>query len=101
MVWVNRFCYLWARYIQLKIKTLDSNLDIIKTLGEVVRLKWATGELEKTIDVDIVNDDTGEPVEVFTIELQNAIYSNIVSDPTSIIFIPDTRFPKLTVQIQS
>ena len=93
--------YLVNADIQLKIKTLDSNLDIIKTLGEVVRLKWATGELEKTIDVDIVNDDTGEPVEVFTIELQNAIYSNIVSDPTSIIFIPDTRFPKLTVQIQS
>lgn len=90
-----------SAYVQLRIKTLDSNLDIIKTLGEVVHLKWATGELEKTIDVDIVNDDTGEPVEVFTIELQNAIYSNIVADPTSVIFIPDTRFPKLTVQIQS
>jgi len=87
--------------VELTIKTVDSNLDIIKTLGEVVHLKWLTGELEKTIDVDIVNDDTGEPVEVFTIELQNAIYSNIVADPTSVIFIPDTRFPKLTVQIQS
>ena len=93
--------YLIFAYAKLRIKTVDSNLDIIKTLGEVVHLKWATGELEKTIDVDIVNDDTGEPIEVFTIELQNAIYSNIVSDPTSIIFIPDTRFPKLTVQIQS
>jgi hypothetical protein len=93
--------YLIFAYAKLRIKTVDSNLDIIKTLGEVVHLKWATGELEKTIDVDIVNDDTGEPVEVFTIELQNAIYSNIVSDPTSVIFIPDTRFPKLTVQIQS
>ena len=86
--------------VELTIKTVDSNLDIVKTLGEVVHLKWFTGELEKTIDVDIVNDDTVEPVEVFTIELQNAVYSNIVADPTSVIFIPDTRFPKLTVQIQ-
>lgn len=87
--------------VELTIKTVDSNLDIIKTLGEVVHLKWFTGELEKTIEVDIINDDTEEPMEVFTIELQNAVYSNIVSDPTSVIFIPDTRFPKLTVQIQS
>lgn len=87
--------------VELTIKTVDSNLDIIKTLGEVVHLKWLTGELEKTIEVDIVNDEIAEPMEVFTIELKNAVYSNIVSDPTSIIFIPDTRFPKLTVQIQS
>lgn len=86
-------------YIVFEIKTIDTNLDIIKTLGEVVHLKWNTGELVKEIDVDIVNDDTSESIEEFTIELKNAIYSNIVADPTSVIFIPDTRFPKLTVQI--
>ena len=87
-------------YIAFEIKTIDTNLDIIKTLGEVVHLNWNTGELVKAIDVDFVNDDISESIEEFTIELKNAVYSNIVADPTSVIFIPDTRFPKLTVKIQ-
>lgn len=82
-----------------EIKAVDTNLDIIKTLGEVVHLNWAIGDLVKAIDVDIVSDDISESIEEFTIELKNAVYSNIVADPTSVIFIPDTRFPKLTVQI--
>jgi hypothetical protein len=87
-------------YIAFEIKIIDTNLDIIKTLGEVVHLNWAIGELVKAVDVDIVNDDISESVEEFTIELKNAVYSNIVADPTSVIFIPDTKFPKLTVKIQ-
>jgi hypothetical protein len=90
-----------SSYAVFEIKTIDTNLDIIKTLGEVVHLNWAIGELAKAIEVDIVSDDISESIEEFTIELKNAVYSNIVADPTSVILIPDTRFPKLTVKIQS
>jgi hypothetical protein len=93
--------YLVSAYLKLRIKTVDSYLDVIKTIGEVIHLKWGVGEQEKIIGFDIVNDGTTEPIETFTIELKNAMYSNIVSNPTSVPFIPTGRFSGAAVQIQS
>jgi hypothetical protein len=93
--------YIYSAEVKLALKTIDSYLDILKTLGKVVRLKWDAGEKEKSIQVDIIDDNIKEPIETFMIGLQNAKYSNIISSPTSVSLISVGRFPNATAQIQS